>query len=276
MRRGDSGRSCGCGGRAALRPEATRPPGRWWSLLVALVLASGAAPAGGSEADPLADAWALYREGAMTVAAAAARGQDGPDGLTLAARATLIEALYLAPAAARRPLVERALGDAREALALAPDHYGGHLQLVLALGALAQLEGPLSAHLKGHAREGRLLLERARALAPPGDPWPDGLLGIWHLQAVHAGSPALALELYGASAAQGLELCRRAADEAPEALALRYGCAISMLELDPAALGAEALAELAAIVALPAADAAERLIQGAARGRIAEVSRSVR
>jgi len=276
VRRGESGRGCGCGGRAALRPAVARPSGRWRTLLLALVLASGAAHAGGSEPDPLAGAWALYREGAMTAAAAAARGQDGPDGLTLAARATLIEALYQAPAAARRPLVERALGDAREALALAPDHYGGHLQLVLALGTLATLEGPISAHLKGHAREGRMLLEQARALAPPGDPWPDGLLGIWHLQAVHAGSPALALELYGASAAQGLALCRRAAAEAPRVLALRYGCAVSMLEIDPAGLGAEALGELAAVVALPAADAAERLIQGAARRRIAEVSRSAR
>ena len=139
-----------------------------------------------------------------------------------------------------------------------------------------ELEGPISAHLKGYASEGRALLERARELAPPGDPWPDGLLGIWHLQLVHLGSAALAAELYGASAAQGVALCRRAAAEAPTALALRYGCAVSMLELDQGGLGAEALAELAAIVALPAADAAERLIQGAARRRLAEVSRSAR
>ena len=208
----------------------------------------------------------------MTAAAAAARRQDGADGLTLAARATLVEALYLAPAAARQVLVERAIDDARAALAQAPDHYGAHLQLALALGALAELEGPITAHLKGHAREGRELLERARQLAPPGDPWPDGLLGIWHLQLVRFGSAALAAELYGASAEEGLALCRRAAARAPAALALRYGCAASMLDLDPAGLGPEALAELAAIVALPAADAAERLVQGAARRRIAEVS----
>jgi hypothetical protein len=205
----------------------------------------------------------------MTAAAAAARGHDGPDGLALAARATLVEALYLAHAAARQGLVERALGDARAALAQAPDHYGGHLQLVLALGALAALEGPLSAHLRGHASEGRALLERARALAPSGDSWPDGLLGIWHLQAVHAGSPALALELYGASAAQGLALCRRAAAAAPEALALRYGCAVSLLEVNRERFGREALGTLVAIVGMPAADAAERLVQRAARQRIA-------
>ena len=243
---------------------------------VALALVLGGAGAAALEAHPLAGAQALYRQGAMTAAAAAARRLDGPDGLTLAARATLVEALYLAPADARRSLVERALDDAREALAQAPDHYGGHLQLALALGALADLEGPISAHLKGYASAGGQLLKRARQLAPPGDPWADGLLGIWHLQVVHAAAPALALELYGASAAQGLALCRRAAAAAPAALALRYGCAVSMLELDPDRLGAAALAELAAIVALPPADAAERLIQGAARQRLAEVSPSAR
>lgn len=93
---------------------------------------------------------------------------------------------------------------------------------------------------------------------------------------MHAGAPALARELYGASAAQGLALCRRAAAEAPSVLALRCGCAVSMLQLDPAGVGAEALTELAAVVALPATAAAERLIQGAARRRIDEVSRSAR
>ena len=260
---------------AACALAAARAARRGWrrGLLVALALVLCASPAAAFTADPLSGAQALYRQGAMTAAAAEARRQDGADGLTLAARATLVEALYLAPPAARQSLVERALGDARDALGQAPDHYGAHLQLALALGALAQLEGPISAHLKGYASEGRRLLERARALAPPGDPWPDGLLGIWHLQLVHLGSAALAAELYGASAGEGLALCRRAAARAPTALALRYGCAVSMLDLDPAGLGAEARAELAALVALPAADAAEGLVQGAARRKIAEITR---
>jgi hypothetical protein len=261
---------------AAPRRSAATPRRAARGLLLALALTVCGPPAAAFEADPLAGAQALYRRGAMTAAAAEARRADGADGLTLAARATLVEALYVAPAAARQVLVERAIEDARGALAQSPDHYGAHLQLALALGALAELEGPIAAHLQGLASEGRALLERARQLAPAGDPWPDGLLGIWHLQLVHFGSAALAAELYGASAEAGLALCRRAAAEAPGALALRYGCASSMLDLDPAGLGPEALAELAAIVALPAADAAERLVQGAARRRIAEAGRAAR
>ncbi len=239
-----------------------------------MLLISGSAAAA-LEADPLIIARQLYQQGAMTAAAARARRADGPDGLALAARATLVEALYLAPEAARRTLLERAIADGRAALAQAPDHYGAHLQLAMALGALAELEGPISAHLKGYAREGRRLLDQARRLAPPGDPWADGLLGIWHLRLVHFGSAALAWELYGASAEAGLALCRRTIAAAPTVLALRYGCAFSMLELDPGGLGDEATSELRAILTLPPANAAEQLIQNAARERLGGVDGNV-
>jgi hypothetical protein len=128
---------------------------------------------------------------------------------------------------------------------------------------MAERADPITAHVSGYADEGRTLLQRAHALAPD-DPWPDGLLGIWHLQLVRRGSAMLAAELYGASEADGLRLCRQAAARAPRAIALRYGCAVSMLELDPEGLGTEAARELTAIGQVPAADAAERLVQEAA------------
>jgi hypothetical protein len=129
---------------------------------------------------------------------------------------------------------------------------------------MAELADPITAHVRGYAKEGRALLERAHALAPD-DPWPVGLLGIWHLQLVRHGTAVLAAELYGASEAEGVRLCREAAARAPAAIALRYGCAVSMLELDPERLGHEALRTLAAIIRMPAADAAERLVQQAAQ-----------
>jgi hypothetical protein len=221
-------------------------------------------------ADGLEAAQALYERGQMAEAAAMARAIDGAEGLTLAARATLVEALYVAPAADQPKLLRRAADDARKALAIDPKLEGAYLQLALALGAMAEREGPIAAHLNGYAREGRELLQRARALAPD-DPWPDGLLGIWHLQLVRFGSAVLAKELYGANEEEGLALCRGAAERAPGALALRYGCAVSMLELDAQRLGPEALQTLRAIVQLPAADAAERLIQREARSRIEEL-----
>ena len=235
-------------------------------LLVAFVLGLADPVA----ADGLEAAQALYEQGQMSEAAALARAIDGAEGLTLAARATLVEALYVASAPDQPKLLRRAADDARKALAIDPKLEDAYLQLAIALGAMAEREGPIAAHLNGYAKEGRELLERARELAPD-DPWPDGLLGIWHLQLVRFGSAVLAGELYGASEEQGLALCRGAAERAPGALALRYGCAVSMLELDAERLGPEALQTLRAIVQLPAANAAERLIQREARSRIEEL-----
>ena len=233
-------------------------------LALGLLLGPLRAPAITGE---LARAEALYEQGEMRAAARLARREGGPAALTLAAKATLVEALYLAPKDARASLLEQAARDARAALTLDPNDEGAYLQLALALGQMAEQEGPVAAHLNGYAREGRELLLRARELAPD-DPWPDGLLGIWHLQLVRHGSAVLAAELYGASAEKGLALCRDAAERAPTALALRYGCAVSLLELDRERFGREALSTLVAIVRMPAANAAERLVQRAAREQL--------
>jgi hypothetical protein len=283
-----AGDRAGGGGRAVARKRmaaaagegpagnARRGAGRLAAgLLLALVMAAGlchgaAAGAGGS--GDLAAAAALYERGAMGAAAGLARRTGGAEGLVLAARATLVDALYLADAAAKPELLGRAVADARAALALAPEDPEPYLQLAMALGALADWEGPIAAHLNGYAKEGHELLLRARELAPD-DPWPDGLLGIWHLQIVRHGSAVLAAELYGASAEAGRELCREAAVLAPQALALRYGCAVSLLDVDPERFRREALSALVAIVRMPAADAAERLVQRAARERIAALRR---
>jgi len=255
--------------------EAGRGTGRLvLGLVVALALGLvpglryGAAAADDPQSGDLAVAEALYAQGEMLAAAELARQSGGADGLVLAAKATLVDALYLADAAAKSQLLERAVADARAALALAPDDEAVCLQLAIALGALADWRGPIAAHLNGSAKEGYELLLRARQLAPD-DPWPEGLLGIWHLQIVRHGSAVLAAELYGASAEAGLALCRRAAVLAPQALALRYGCAVSLLDVDAERFGNEALSALVAILRMPAADAAERLVQRAARQRIA-------
>ena len=261
-------------GRAAAAERAGGRLARGLLLALGLDLSLGLSAAGAADelkAGDLAAAAALYEQGEMLQAAALARRTGTADGLVLAAAATLVDALYRADLAAKPQLLERAIADARQALALAPDDEAAYLQLAIALGALADWRGPIAAHLNGYAKEGQDLLLRARQLAPD-DPWPDGLLGIWHLQIVRHGSAALAAELYGASAEAGLALCRRAAARAPAALALRYGCAVSLLEVDPERFGREALGTLAAIVRMPAADAAERLVQQAARQRIARFS----
>jgi hypothetical protein len=261
------------------RPRQARAKDRAWLRAAAIGLAAlgllstlplaGEARAG----NDLAAAQALYQRGEMRAAARLARKAGGAQGLTLAARAALVDALYLAAEVDKSALLDRAAADARAALTAAPDYEPAYLQLAIALGQMAERIDPITAHVSGYADQGRALLQRARALAPA-DPWPDGLLGIWHLQLVRHGSAALAAEFYGASEADGVTLCRQATARAPKAIALRYGCALSMLELDPERLGPEAIGELTAISRMPAADAAERLVQRAALERLSESGRS--
>ncbi|MGH6912473.1 MAG: hypothetical protein ACREH3_02060 [Geminicoccales bacterium] len=238
------------------------------SLLAAAVLVAGLTPPA-AVAD-LAAAQALYEQGAMHRAAQTARHLQTANGFALAAKATLADAIYLTPKAAEPALLERAADDARRALQLDPNHVGAMLELAVALGHLAEEEGPITAHLNGYAEDGKKLLDKALALDPD-NPWAHGLLGIWHLQVVRYASDELASKLYGASRKRGLEQCARAEALAPTDLVLSYGCAISMLELDKERYGAEAARLLNAVVRMPAQDAAERLVQREARRAIGDL-----
>lgn len=235
------------------------------TLVVALV---PPAPAGAAD---LGAAEARYREGAMRTAAALARQADGAEGFALAAKAGLVDAVYLAPASDRRARLEQAAADARRALERDPDHVEAHLHLAIALGHLADLEDPVSAHVKGYAAEAKAHLDRALALEPD-NAWAHGLLGMWHLQIVRRADAALARSLYGATEKEGVARCAKAAALAPEEPALRLGCAVSLYELDPATWRRRAMRSLAAVSRMPAADAAARLIRADARGRLARLT----
>ena len=133
---------------------------RWLvGLLWLLVAAKGAA------AD-LGEAQRLYAAGNMLEAARVARAAGTADGFALAAKATLVDALYIAPAAERDMLLRVAVEDADRALELDPDHVSAMLRLAVTLGHLAEGEDLVSAHLKGYGHQGRELLERAVALRP--------------------------------------------------------------------------------------------------------------
>lgn len=212
-------------------------------------------------ASPLDQALALYGEGNMLEAARLARDAGSADGYALAAKATLVDAVYLAPETARFVRLEAAADDAARALELDPNHIDAMLRLAVALGSMAELEDPVSAHMKGYAYQGKQLLDRALALAPD-YAWTNGLTGIWHLQVVRHAGDQLARSLYGASRAAGRRLCARALKLDPDALALRFGCAMSLLDLDRSAYHDEALAELQKVVRGAAGgDAANRLIR---------------
>lgn len=220
--------------------------------------------AGVGRATGLADAERLYHQGRFEEAADLGRAAGSADGHALAAKATLVKAAHLAPEDERTELFGRAAGDARNALARDPDHVDAHLQLAIALGYIGKQHGPITAHRDGYAREAKEHIDRAMGLAPD-HAWTHGVLGIWHLQVVRHGGSALAEDLYAASTEKGRDHCARAKALAPGELALRYGCALSLLELDAEAFGEAAAEELKRVVRAPADDAAERLVQNEAR-----------
>jgi hypothetical protein len=237
-------------------------------LVIALGLVVGAlSPAAAAALDA---AEALYREGDMPGAASLARAQGSAAGFALAAQATLVEATYLSPKSEKQALFERAAADAEAALAHDPKHVDAHLQMAIALGQLAELEDPVSAHVNGYARQGKALIDQALALDPENE-WARALLGMWHLRIVERAGDALAESLYGASRAQGIALCSDAIAGPHRALALKYGCARTLLELDPDRFANTAEQTLAAVKEANARDAADRLVQAEAARLLAEI-----
>ena len=227
-----------------------------------------------TKAAGLDEADRLYRAGNMLEAARVARAVGSADGYALAAKAALVDALYLAPDHERPALLQQAADDADRALELEPDHVGAMLRLAVTLGHIAELEDLVSAHVKGYGRQGRELLERALALRPD-DAWANGLLGIWHLQVVSHGGAMLAESLYGASEAEGRRLCTRALQLEPDATSIRFGCARSLLDLDATAYRDEALADLRRVVDAPAEDFASQLLREEAEAEIQKVREMV-
>jgi hypothetical protein len=241
-----------------------RHEGREVRLLIVLVLVTSLGAA--AHGQDLTEASALYDQGVMLKAAELARGFGTADGHALASQATLVAAIYQRPGH-DNAMLQQAADDARRALALDPDHVQAHLQLALALGYIAE-EDPISAHFDGTARDGKALLDRALALAPD-SAWAHGLLGVWHLRLVKHAGPLLAQSLYDASLDRGREQCAEAASLAPDEVAIRFGCAISLLEVQPRRYVGEAAAILDTVVRLPAKDAATRMVQAEARRRLA-------
>jgi hypothetical protein len=218
----------------------------------------------------LAEAEARYQRGDMVGAASLARSTASAEGFALAAKATLVQATYLSPMAEKQALLELAAADAKDALALDPDQVDAHLQLAIALGQMAELDDPISAHVNGYAEEGKVLLDQALALDPD-NAWARALLGMWHLRIVQRAGDALAEGLYGASRAAGVELCSSALAATDAALELRYGCALTLVELDPDRFEDTAETTLANVKDSAPRDAADGLVQAAATRLLEEL-----
>ena len=181
-------------------------------------------------------------------------------GYALAARATLVRALYLTPADERVPLYRTAAEQARAALDREPGHVEATLQLVVALGNLARASGPLSAHVAGYAEEARKLLDSAIAREPDNS-FAYAILGAWHTEIVHEAGPLLASNLYGATQDDALAAFERARELAPESILVLTEFAKALVRLDGERFARRAEELLNRAVALPPRNALEVLVQ---------------
>lgn len=212
-------------------------------------------------------AWAqsaleLYTSGQFAKAAAAARQQGGADALALAARALNAQAMLVGARVAPASLVREAEGDARAAVAAAPRHIEGRLQLATALGLKARRSGPLAAYANGWGKQIRDLLGAVLADAPR-EAWALAMLGGWHLEAVRKGGPGPARTL-GATTAQGRAAFQRAMALDPDQPVIPYYFAACLMEAD-AANAAEATTLARRAVAARPSDAFEREIAARAQ-----------
>jgi hypothetical protein len=238
-------------------------------VILLLLAASVGAAAGG-----LPRAEALYHAGEMREAAEAARTLGSADAYSLAAKASLVEAIYQANDGERTALLEQAIRDAHEALALDPQSVDARLHVAIALGHLAE-DDLVGAQMNGYVEEGKRLIDQALALAPD-DAWAHGLLGMWHLQVVRHAGQALARSLYGADVQTGLAQCKKALTMAPQDLTVRFGCALSRLQADPDGIDWRALDELKLVEHMPAQDAAESLVRAKAERVVREINERAR
>jgi tetratricopeptide (TPR) repeat protein len=179
-------------------------------------------------AEPSLDvARAAFAVGDFDAAARAAREINTSAAAALAAQAGLAQGDFEAPMEERRALFMGAEKDARRAIDQNPDNPEGHLYLALALGFLGRLDGSMTAHFAGYAKEARLHIDRALVLDPT-SAWGHALDGGWNLDIVRDGG-ILGEALYGASFDKGRDAYRHALSLAPDNTAIAYQFALQLL-----------------------------------------------
>ena len=237
-------------------------------LLILLCVVAGAlAPAAAGGLD---DAEARYGQGDMAGAAAVARSLASAKGFALAARATLVEAVYLSPDADKQALVERAAADAEAALARDPATSMPISSWRSRSGSWPSWRTRVSAHVNGYARRGKALIDQALALDPD-NAWAHALLGMWHLRIVARAGDALAASLYGASR----EPASRCAPRRSRRRTRRSRCntaarALCSSSIPPSSRARQSGRSPRSSRASPR-DAADRLVQAAAERLLAEL-----
>ena len=222
--------------------------------LVALALA-GAVP----DANAL---FALYAQGHYQEAMRAGEDSHAAEGLAIAARAALADAMT-------RPepcldCLKRAEEDARRAIALDGRLADGHIWLATSLGYEARLQGVVHASWNNSPAQAKEQLDAALA-ADPGNPYALAALGGWNAEVVRVGGAFLAAKIYDASLEKGLALFDRAGRAAPHNVAVHYQIALSLAGVDQARYRARIQDELDAAIQGPPQTAYEKFVAARAQ-----------
>lgn len=226
-------------------------------LLGALLLLPG-----GSQAAPAENIFALYAKGDYEQAAVAGQASHTAEGLAMAARAVLADAVLRSEPC--MPCLQRAENFARAAVAVDPHLAFGHVWLAVAIGYEAHILGAVRARLMGAPAQSLEALQAA-LVEDPKNPFAVSALGGWNIEIVRGGGAYLARLLYGATEASALELFDRAVRLAPTNVAVRYQIALSLAGFDASKYHERIATEFKAAISEPAQTAYERKIQGRAR-----------
>ena len=224
------------------------------AALFALALA-GAAP-------DTSALFALYADGHYQEAMRAGEDSHTAEGLAIAARAALADAMT-------RPepclsCLKRAEADARRAIALDEHLADGHVWLATSLGYEARLEGVVHASWTNSPAQAKEQLDAALA-SDPNNPYALAALGGWNAEVVRVGGDFLAAKIYGASLDKGLALFDRAGRAAPHNVAVHYQIALSLAGLDPERYRARIEDELATAIEGPPQTAYEKFVAARAQ-----------
>ncbi len=237
--------------------------------VVLALLALAPALAAPASAQTIDTARALYAEGRFLEAARDAKLLKTSEGYTLAANSLAVHGFFNAEDGRKQALFKEAIALAEEAVRVGPGNPQAHIELAHAKGRYAETIGTLEAIEEGFAVQVRNAAEKALALKP--DLAAAHLvLGTWHARVIGEGG-FMARMLYGASEKDALAHYDKALELAPGKKYPLVQYAQGLLLLDDDDNRGIARRLFARAIALPSADALDRLVHKQALDGVAAI-----
>ncbi len=229
---------------------------------IIVLFVSTATFARADEADPLAEARALFAAGDYLPAADKALADGSAEGLALATQITCYYSRYLAPEEDRLALYESAVEMAATALEIEPNNAFVRVQNAHALGRYSQQIGVIEAIGEGLADQVREQIDAALIIEPDNSA-AHMLLANWHAAIIN-NAGFIGRMVYGAEEEEVFAHYAEALKTAPADVQIRVEYARAVLELDEDDHAELARKQLDTALALPAETAFQKVLQGEA------------